>query len=86
MLAYFIHIVSKSDPSYDGVNVISTCSSVTFIATTSKDNLSFVATVQVRFKVNIWSEKETVFRDSARRVFSANSKHERRNKIFRSLY
>jgi hypothetical protein len=57
MLAHFTHITSKSDPSYDGVNAISTCSSKTFIATASKDISSFVPTLHERFKVNIWSEK-----------------------------
>jgi len=66
----------------DGVNVISTCSSKKFLATISKDNSSLVPTLHERFKVNIWSEKETLLGDSARRVSSANSKHERRNKTF----
>jgi hypothetical protein len=86
MLAHFIHIASTSDPSYDAVNAISTRSSKTFLATTSKDNSPFVPTLHEGFKVNIWSEKETVLGDSAHRVFSANSKHERRNKTFRSSY
>jgi len=86
MLAYCIHITSKSDPSYEEVNVISTCSSKTFLATISKGNLLFVPTLHERSKVNIWSEKETLLGDLAHGVFSANSQHGRRNKTFRSLY